>query len=113
MAEDFSPTFLNTGTSNETFQQSGKQDSFRHRLKSSASTYESPGSPFLRITTGIQSGPDAFDESRFVITFSTILRVMKILYSFRLVLKGKTGKEMAKSSILKFVEKFLANNLAL
>ena len=31
------PTFLNTGTTNETFKQSGKQDSFRHLLKSSAS----------------------------------------------------------------------------
>ena len=28
-----SPTFLNTGTTNETFQQSGKQDSFRHILR--------------------------------------------------------------------------------
>ena len=33
--------------------------------------YESPGSQFLRTTTGIQSGPDAFDESRFVMTFLT------------------------------------------
>ena len=32
-----SATFLNTGTTDETFQQSGKQDSFRHLLKSSAS----------------------------------------------------------------------------
>ena len=31
------PTFLNTETTNETFKQSGKQDSFRHLLKSSAS----------------------------------------------------------------------------
>ena len=30
------PTFLNTGTTDETFQQSGKQDSLRHLLKSSA-----------------------------------------------------------------------------
>ena len=30
LAVDLSPTFLNTGTTNETFQQSGKQDSFRH-----------------------------------------------------------------------------------
>ena len=35
-AVDLSPTFLNTGSTNETFQQSGKQDSFRHLLKSSA-----------------------------------------------------------------------------
>ena len=31
------PTFLNTWTTNETFQQSGEQDSFGHLLKSSAS----------------------------------------------------------------------------
>ena len=28
--------------------------------------YESSGSQFFRTTTGIQSGPDAFDESRFI-----------------------------------------------
>ena len=33
--------------------------------------------------------PDAFDESRFVMTFLTILGVMEILCSFRLVVEGK------------------------
>ena len=37
LAVDLSPTFLSTGTTDETFQQSGKQDSVRHLLKSSAS----------------------------------------------------------------------------
>ena len=55
--------------------------------------YESSGSQFFRTTTGIQSGPEAFDESRFVMTFLTILGVMDLLCSFRLVLDGKTGKE--------------------
>ena len=110
---DLSLTFLNTGTTNETFQQSGKQDSFRHLLKSSASMYESSGSQFFRTTTGIQSGPDAFDESRFIMTFLTILGVIEILCSFRLVLEGKTGKDIPKSSRLEFLEKFLANNFAL
>ena len=50
-------------------QQCGKQDSFRQLLKSLASMYESSGSQFFRTTTGIQSGPDAFDESRLVMTF--------------------------------------------
>ena len=54
--------------------------------------YESSGSQFFRTTTGIESGPDAFDQSRFVMTFLTILGVMDILCSFRLVLEGKTGK---------------------
>ena len=75
---------------------------------------ESSGSQFFRTTTGIQSGPDTFDESRFVMTFSTILGVMEILCSFRLVLEGKTGKEIPESSRFEFLEKFLAaNNFAL
>ena len=61
----------------------------------------------------MQSAPDAFDESRFVMTFLTILRVTEILYRFRLVLEGKTGKEIPKSSRLEFLEKFLANKFAL
>ena len=75
--------------------------------------YENAGSQFFRTTTRIQSGPDAFDESRFVITFLTILGVMETLYSFRLVLERKTGKEISESSVLEFLEKFLANNFAL
>ena len=70
------------------------KDSFRHILKSSASMYESSDPQFFRTTTGLQSGPDAFDESRFVMTFLTIFGAMEILYSFRLVLEGKTGKEI-------------------
>ena len=45
--------------------------------------------------------------------FLTILRIVEILCSFTLVLEGKTGKEMPDSSILEFVERFLANNFAL
>ena len=47
LAVDFSPTFLNTGTTDKTFQQSGNEDSFRHILKSLAGMYESSGSQFL------------------------------------------------------------------
>ena len=61
LAVELSPTFLNTGTIDETFQQSGKQDSFRQILKGSASMCESSGQQFFRTTTGIQSGPDTFD----------------------------------------------------
>ena len=102
LAIDFYPTFLNTGTTNDPFQHSGKQDSFRHILKSSASMYESSGSQFVRTTTGIQSGPDAFDKSRFVMTFLTILRVTEILCSFKLVIEGRTGMEIPDSSRLEF-----------
>ena len=38
---------------------------------------------------------------------------MEILCSFRLVLKGKTGKEIPESSRFGFLEKILANNFAL
>ena len=61
----------------------------------------------------LQSRPDAFDESRLVMTFLTVLGVIKILCRFRLVPEGKTGKEKPKPSRLEFSEKFLANNIAL
>ena len=38
---------------------------------------------------------------------------IEILCSFKLVLEGKTGKEIPESSILQFKEKFSANNFAL
>ena len=75
--------------------------------------YESSDSQFFRTITAVQSGQDGFDESRFVMTFLTILGVMEIVSSFRLVLKGKTGKKIPESSRLEFLEKFLANNFAL
>ena len=45
--------------------------------------------------------------------FLTILGDKKILCSFKLVLGGKTGKEIPKLSTLEFLEKFSANNFAL
>ena len=45
--------------------------------------------------------------------FLTILGVTEILCSSRLVLEGKTGKEIPESSRLEFLEKFSANNFAL
>ena len=38
--------------------------------------YESSGSQFFSTTIGIQSETDAFDESKLVVTFLTILRVI-------------------------------------
>ena len=46
-------------------------------------------------------------------TFSTILGIKEILCSFRLVLEGKTVKEIPESSRLEFFEKVLENNFAL
>ena len=45
--------------------------------------------------------------------FLTISRVTEILCSFRLVLEGKTGKDIPESSRLEFLEKSSANNFDL
>ena len=68
---------------------------------------------FFRTTTGILSGPDAFDKLRFIMIFLIIFEVTEILCSFKLVLEGKTGKEIPQSSRLVFLEKFSGNNFAL
>ena len=39
---------------------------------------ESLGSQFFRTTTGIQSGPDAFDKSKFIMTYLIILEVTEM-----------------------------------
>ena len=52
------------------------------------------------------------DESRLTLTFLTILGVIEILCSFRLVLERKTGKVTSESSKLGLLEKFLVNNFA-
>ena len=46
-------------------------------------------------------------------TFLTILEVTEIVCSSKLVLEGKTVKEIPESSRLEFLEKFSANNFAL
>ena len=56
---------------------------------------------------------NAFDKSRFVLTFLTSFGVTEILCNFRLVLEGKTGKEIPELSRLEFLEKFSVNNFAL
>ena len=45
--------------------------------------------------------------------FLTTLGLTEILCSFRLVVEGKTGKEIPESSRLEFLEKFSANNSAI
>ena len=62
---------------------------FSDALKNSSSMCVSSGSQFFKTTTGIQSGPDTLDESRFVMTFLIIFGVTEILCSFKLVLEGK------------------------
>ena len=43
----------------------------------------------------------------------TILGVTEILHSFKLVLEGKSGKEIPESSRLEFLEKFSVNDFSL
>ena len=78
---------------------------------------ESSGSQLFRTTTGIPSGPNAFDKSRFIMTFLTILGVTEILCSFRLVLEVKTGKEIPESSremmFVEFLEKCFQQTILL
>ena len=45
--------------------------------------------------------------------FLTILGVIEILCSFRLILEGKRGQDIPESSKLEFLGKVLANNVAL
>ena len=54
-----------------------------------------------------------FDQSMLVMTFLTNLEILRILFSFRLVLEGKVGKEIPQSSRLAILENFSVNNLAL
>ena len=61
----------------------------------------------------MQSGPDTFDESRFIMSFLSILGVTEILCSYRLLLNRKMGKEISESSRFEFLEKLLANNFVL
>ena len=55
--------------------------------------------------TGIQSGTGIFDESGLVMTFLTNLGVKETLHIFRLVLEGKSGREIPESSRIESLEK--------
>ena len=62
--------------------------------------YESSGSQFFRATTGIPSGPDACGKSTSAMILLINLGATEIICSFRLVLEGRTGKEIPESSRL-------------
>ena len=83
-----------------------EKDSFRQISRSLASMHESSGSHFLRTTTGIQSEPDAFNNSRLIMTFLTNLGFLWILNSFRLVIEGETDIEIFESSTFEFLKAF-------
>ena len=90
---DLFQTFLNTGATNETFQQSRKQDSLRHTLNTPARMYESSDSKFLTTTTGIQSGLDTFDESRCVMTFFNHFGSYRNIMQFLISSKRENGEK--------------------
>ena len=72
-----------------------------NNLENKANMLESSGSQLFTtagITTGIQSGSDAFEKSIFIMTFLTIFGVTEILCGFKFVLEGKTCKEIPESS---------------
>ena len=73
--------------------------------------YKSSGAHLFRATTEIQSGPRAFDKSKFVMTFLTIFSVREVLGSFILVLEGKMAKEITESSRLEFLKKVFSKIL--
>ena len=67
---DWSPEFLNTGQTADSFQQSGKHSSCMHLLNNFARIGESSGDKFFKTTTGILSGPVAFEDSSSLILFA-------------------------------------------
>ena len=91
------PIFINVRTTDDAFQQSGKQDFSKHILKSLASMHESSGWQFFRTTFGIQVRPVSFDTSRLAMTN---FGITEIICSFRLILEGKTGKEIPELTIV-------------
>ena len=82
-------------------------------VKSSVSMYESLDSKFFRTTLGIQSGTTTSDKSSLDVTILTNSKVKGLSYSFRLVLEGKTSRDITWSSRSEFLEKYSANSFAL
>ena len=64
------------------------------RYVKSMKVQDHTSSLITRITTGIQSEPDAFGKSRLVMTFVINLVIAEILCIFKSVLEGKAGKEI-------------------
>ena len=61
---DRSPEPLKTGHTEDVFHDLGKDFSFRQRLNNFVRIGDISGEMFFKTTTGISSGPVAFEESR-------------------------------------------------
>ena len=88
------------------YQNLENQNSF-DTLKIWTNIYATSDLHFFRIISGKQLGPDAFEESRLVMTLLTNLQVRGIVSNIRLILE-EVGKKMPESSRLVFLERILA-----
>ena len=88
---DWSPEFLNTGQTADSFQQSGKHSSWMHLLNNFARIGESSGDRFFRTTTGILSGPVALEDSSSRIRLATSLAVTHGVSIWFSLTVGKKG----------------------
>ena len=85
LSVNLTPTFLNTRTTNETLQQSGKWDSFRHVcLKVQAYNYSEQPLEYSQDQTPL--------TCQYWLTFLRNLGVVEIICSCRLVLEKKVDK---------------------
>ena len=71
---------------------------------------ESSGSQFFKATTGLPSGLEDLVESKFDITFFTIIGVITMLFKVMSVLRLKVGSSWLESASLEFLEKSSANS---
>ena len=76
---ELSKTILNTKITNKIFQQSGKQDFFKHILKRWANMFQSLGPQLLKTNNGIKSRPEMLEDPRAATTFYNIFVVIDIL----------------------------------
>ena len=53
---------------------------------------DSSDSKFFRTNTGIQSGTDAFNKSRFIMALLIIFGAIEILCGFKILQEGKASK---------------------
>ena len=113
MGSERSPEFLNAGTTEAHFQQTGKEDSSRHLLNNFANIGDSSGEHIRKATAGMLSGPEAVAVSSFKIALETDLGVIDRPSKLPLQRLEKLGIMWPDESKEQFVENNLANNSAL
>ena len=108
-----SPQFLKAGTTLAHFQQSGKEDSVKHLLKSFERIDDSSGQHFFKTIAGMLSGPEAVEEFSFKIARDTKEGVIRISLSWKLVRADKSGELLQIGFRVQLLENIFANNFAL